>query len=110
MRIFISHSSTDAHTARNLARVLTRVGFQVWSPKEMILPGDNWARKAGEALEESDLMVALVTPNALASESVTQEIQYALTSEQYRGRLVPVFIGSLPETSEMPWILRKLNP
>jgi len=111
MRVFISHSSKDTPIARQLARRLSEAGLKVWFPEDEILPGDNWAKKIGQALEESDLMVVLVTPHAFESEWLKAEIQYALTAEQYEGRLIPVFLGSASETSsDIPWILRKLNP
>lgn len=111
MRVFISHSSKDTPVARQLARRLSDAGLKVWSPEDEILPGDNWAKKVGQALEESDLMVVLVTPHAFESEWLKEETQYALTAEQYKGRLIPVFLGPQSETSpDMPWILRKLNP
>jgi hypothetical protein len=56
-------------------------------------------------------MVVLITPHAFESEWLKEEIQYALTSEHYQGRLIPVFLGRESETpTEVPWILRKLNP
>jgi hypothetical protein len=111
MRVFISHSSKDTPIARQLARRLSEAGLRVWIPEDEILPGDNWAKKVGQALEESDLMVVLVTPHAFESEWLKEEIQYALTAEQYQGRLIPVFLGPQSETSaDVPWILRKLNP
>jgi TIR domain len=111
MRVFISHSSKDTSVARQLARRLSEAGLKVWLPEDEILPGDNWAKKVGQALEESELMVVLVTPHAFESEWLKEEIQYALTAEQYKGRLIPVLLGSQSETSsDIPWILRKLNP
>ena len=111
MRVFISHSSKDTSVARQPARRLSEAGLRVWLPEDEILPGDNWAKKVGQALEGSDLMVVLVTPHAFESEWLKEEIQYALTAGQYKGRLIPVFSGSQTETSsDVPWILRKLNP
>jgi len=110
MQVFISHSGKDAMIARQLAHRLSEVGLKVWIREDEILPGDNWAKKVGQALEESDLMVVLVTPQAFESEWLREDIQYALTAGRYQGRLIPVFFGSESETSsEVPWILRKLN-
>jgi hypothetical protein len=96
--------------ARQLAHRLSEAGLKVWIPEDEILPGDNWAKKVGQALEESDLMVVLVTPQAFESEWLKEEIQYALTAGHYKGRLIPVFFGSASEaSSDVPWILRKLN-
>ena len=111
MRIFISHSSKDKLLARQLAQRLSAAGLSVWIPEDEILPGDNWAKKVGQALEDSDLMVVLVTPHAFETEWLKEEIQYALTAEHYKGRLIPVFLGAKQEILEdVPWILRKLNP
>ncbi|MGE0825759.1 MAG: toll/interleukin-1 receptor domain-containing protein [Candidatus Binatia bacterium] len=111
MQVFISHSSKDISAARQLAQRLAKAGVKVWLPEDEILPGDNWAKKVGQALEESNLMVVLVTAHAFESEWLKEEIQYALTAEQYQGRLIPVFLGSESEAAtDMPWILRKLNP
>ncbi len=110
-QVFISHSSKDKVFARRLAHRLTASGLKVWIPEDEIFPGDNWAKKVGAALEESDIMVVLITPHAFESEWLKEEIQYALTSEHYQGRLIPVFLGhetAMP--ADAPWILRKLSP
>ena len=45
------------------------------------------------------------------SEWQKAEIQYALVAGQYKGRLIPVFLGAQsPTASNVPWILRKLDP
>lgn len=82
--MFISHSSEDRNIAHQLADRLSATGIDVWRDDE-ILPGENWAMKVGEALERSDLMVVLVTPNSSRSESVSREVQYALTRATTRG-------------------------
>jgi hypothetical protein len=111
MKIFISHASKDAPVARQLAQELKAAGHSVWIPENEVLPGDNWAKKVGQALEDSDLIVVLVTRHAFESQAVTRDIQYALTAEHIKGRLIPVFIGSETKTpSQMPWILEKLSP
>ncbi len=110
MQVFISHSRKDKLLARRLAQCLSEAGLNVWSAEDHIFPGDNWAKKVGQALEESELMVVLVTPHAFESEWLTEEIQYALTEHRYKGRLIPVFLGAESESiSDMPWILRKLD-
>jgi TIR domain len=111
MKIFISHASKDAPVARQLAEELKAAGHSVWNPEKEVLPGDNWAKKVGQALEDADLIVVLVTRHAFDSQAVTRDIQYALTAEHIKGRLIPVYLGpeSKPPT-QMPWILQKLEP
>jgi hypothetical protein len=113
MQVFISHASSDQQAATALIERLTSSGIQVWNPYEEIFPGDNWAQKTGQALEQSEVMVVLVTPNAMNSELLQQNVQYALTSGHYRGRLVPVMLGTMDEASRdagIPWVLRKMDP
>jgi TIR domain len=110
MNVFISHASTDAHLAKRIADVLRESGFQVWDETEL-LPGENWAAKLGEALQESDAMVVLLTPDSLRSPNVNYEVGYALGKENFKGRLIPVIAApseQLPQES-IPWVLKKLK-
>ncbi len=112
MRIFISHAARDKELASQLADQLTQAGFAVWNAAQEIAPGDNWGRELGRALDESDLMVALLTPGALESEFVRSEIQYGLTSKNFDQRLIPVLVGyvTFAAGTDVPWILLKMNP
>ncbi len=57
-------------------------------------------------------MVVLVTKNALGSAILRQDVQYALTSGNYRGRVVPVLVDSptIEAGKDIPWILLRLAP
>lgn len=61
MQTFISHVNQDSKLAGILASQLAQSGFNVWNPEDAIEPGDNWATKLGQALDESDVMVVLYT-------------------------------------------------
>jgi hypothetical protein len=110
MKVFISHASTDAKLAKRLADVLRQSGLQVWDDTE-ILPGENWAAKLAEALQESDAMVVLLTPDSLRSPNVKYEVGYALGQENYKGRLISVIAApseQVPKES-IPWVLYKFQ-
>lgn len=111
MRVFISSAHADKPLASKIARALEEAGFYVWDAEREILPGDNWARKIAEGLEESDAMVVLLTPASLASKIVHREIEYVLGEKKFSHRLIPVVVGSPEKLSEdsIPWILRRLN-
>ncbi len=87
-------------------------GVQVWNPDDEIFPGDNWAAKIGEALAHSDIMVAIVTRDALESGSLTNDIQFALTSKNFGGRVIPVLVDyvAVQPGVDVPWILLRLEP
>ena len=110
MKVFLSHSHADASLAARVSNALERNGMQVWDPDRDLLPGDNWAGEVGRALEESQAMVVLLTPAAVASPYVRRDIEYALGAKNYRNRLIPVVVGD-PDTfpaNEMPWIVRRM--
>jgi hypothetical protein len=112
MRIFISYAARDGELASQLADQLSRAGFAAWDADKEIAPGDNWAKEMGRALDESDVMVAIITPGALQSRSLQGDIQYALTSKRFEHRLIPVLVGfvTFEAGKDVPWILLKMNP
>jgi len=110
MKVFISHAATDAKLAKRVAHILRESGFQVWDETQ-ILPGDNWGTQLAEALQESEAMVVLLTPNSLHSPNLSHEVGYALGKEGYKGRVIPVLAASPEQLSkeDIPWILHKFH-
>ena len=58
MQAFISHAAKDRQVATRLAVELVRAGFAVWNADDDIAPGDNWAKKMGDVLDASDVIIA----------------------------------------------------
>jgi hypothetical protein len=109
MKVFLGHARKDSVLAHQLAERLTRGGFAVRLPEDEIAAGENWAKKTGKALDDADLMVLLLTPAAMDSDSLRQNLEFALGSRKYEGRLFSVFVGpALEAGKDMPWILLKL--
>jgi hypothetical protein len=102
MNIFVSYAFRDSAFAVSLAEELVRQGHRAWVAHRNLLPGDNWALETGKALEASDAMIVLLSPDSAGSEAQRHEIDYALSSNQYAKRVFPVFIGP---TKDYPWIL-----
>ncbi len=110
MKVFISHAHADSPLARRIADALRASGFQVWDESQL-LPGDNWAAKVGEALEESQAMVIVLTAHAIEAANIRYELEYALGKKEFKGRVVSVLAAppdELPEHS-IPWVLRRLR-
>ena len=112
MKVFISHAHSDEQLAQKVAAILQEAGLEVWDAMREIMPGDNWAQHVSNALQESEAMVVLLTPDAVRSEWVRREmrwnIEYALGELRFRSRLIPVVAGD-PDvlyTESVPWILR----
>jgi hypothetical protein len=109
MKIYISHAQKDAALAGQLAERLKKKGFTTWIAGEEVMPGENWAKKIGKALDDSELMIILFTPGALESEGLRQDIDYALGSKKFAHRVFSVFVGpTLEADKDMPWIFLKL--
>ena len=110
MKVFLSHARKDAELARRLVDSLKRAGYSAWTAEQDIDPGDNWARKIGDALDDSQLMVILLTPGAIDSDpSLRRDIEFALGSRHFEQRVFSVFVGpTLEAGKDLPWILLKL--
>ena len=107
MKIFLSYAKRDKDFALSLTEHLTRQNHQVWTADLALFPGDNWPLAIGKALEQCDAMVVLLSPNSGRSEWQRHEIEFALSSDRYAGRVIPVFIRP---TKNYPWILEKFSP
>ena len=81
MQVFISYSHSDSPLAARVSKALRKAGLQVWDPEVNVFPGDNWPAQVGRALEESDAMVVLLTPDSISSPQVKAEMAYALGSK-----------------------------
>ena len=111
MKVFLSYSQRDVALARQIANGLRREGLAVWLPEEEILPGDNWADRVSQALNECDAMVALLTANTPPSSNVQWEIGYALGNKAYSHRVIPVLVGNEAQApaKTVPWILERFR-
>jgi hypothetical protein len=111
MKVFISYSNKDEALATKIVTYLEAAGLDAWYDKREIMPGDNWAEKIAKGLRESDAMVVLLTVNALDSESVRRDIDYALSERSFNRRLIPVLVGDSEDfrSSQIPWIFSRLN-
>jgi hypothetical protein len=112
MQVFISHASADHLLAEELVLALRDARVSVWNPYEVVLPGDNMALAIGRALEQCEVMVVLMTSAANQSPNVRNEVQFALTRGNYRGRVIPVFLDyeTFKADGVVPWILMRLDP
>jgi hypothetical protein len=102
MQVFFSYAAADRELASDLAAGLKKEGYEVWLADDRLYPGDNWSLAIGRALEESDAMVVLLSPEAARAESVQREIDYALVSLNYKNKVIPVVVRP---TRDYPWIL-----
>jgi hypothetical protein len=107
--VFISYSHRDGPIVRKILgdvlRNLPEGEFQFWDDSR-VAPGSNWAAEVAHALERSTAMVVFVSPDYLSSQWSQRELEFALTSARYAGRLIPVLLQPTPKA---PWILERLQ-
>lgn len=110
MKIFISHARNDTRLARAVSQLLLEHGHTVWSAE--MLPASGDVRLAVEsALNECEAMIVVLRPHSYQSSWVKLEVEHALSDENYKGRLLPVFVGTDFDSSpkKTPWILTTLK-
>lgn len=81
-------------------------GFDVWFDQFELYPGDNLYSKIGAALHSADAMIVLISPDSMKSRWVIGEIQYAIGSTRFAGRVIPVIVKP---AYEIPLILRQFH-
>jgi len=104
-KVFLSYARADRGHAQRLADRLRQAGLAVWDPEQELLPGSDFTANLKHALDKAEAVIVLVSPDAMASRSVSHEIEYALGAKRLRGRLIPVVVRP---TKETPWILKTL--
>lgn len=81
--VFISYSHRDQLLMARLQSQLTRARFPVWIDVNNLRAGTtiNWERSIQDAIDAAGCLVLLMSPDARASQSVTNEIEYAITHD-----------------------------
>ncbi|HLG17395.1 MAG TPA: SUMF1/EgtB/PvdO family nonheme iron enzyme [Blastocatellia bacterium] len=74
--VFISYAHGDADFANQLIADLRANGYACWIDSD-IEPGDKWLDRIAEVIRNSDAFIVILTPKALDSDSVRNEIGLA---------------------------------
>jgi hypothetical protein len=77
-KVFISYSRKDQDFAKQLAKSLLQVGFGVWLDIEDIPAGVKWSTAIQNALQTSEAMLVILSPDSMSSVNVEDEWQYFL--------------------------------
>jgi len=101
-KIFISYSRADGEFARRLARDLRSANIDVWLDTLDIPPGAMWDQVVEAALQECTRMIVVLSPDAIASRPVMDEVSFALDENK---TLLPV----LYRPCDIPFRLRRIQ-
>ena len=93
--IFISHSTQDDQTVKTLREHLEAEGHNVWADSRQLSGGDDLNTTIKEAIESAKSFIALLSPDAIASDWVQKEIKLARQVAKAQGdsyKVVPIIM------------------
>jgi len=102
--IFLSHSSLDRSFADSIADTLRNHGIPIWYSRTNILGAQQWHDEIGEALERCDWFIVILSPNSVQSTWVKRELTFALNSNKYDNKIIPVLYQSC-DFKKLSWTL-----
>jgi hypothetical protein len=76
--VFISHSSTDKRAADATCAVLEARGIKCWIAPRDIRPGSDWGESIITAIEQSGIMLLLLSKQANSSPQIRREVERAV--------------------------------
>ncbi|HEV7401972.1 MAG TPA: tetratricopeptide repeat protein [Chthoniobacteraceae bacterium] len=84
-KLFISHSSEDDNFVRALQQALGELGQDVWIDSRQLRGGDPLWAEIQKAIEEASAYAVVVSPDALQSDWVSDELEHAVKVRDHRG-------------------------
>jgi TIR domain len=92
-RVFLSYSSTDKSVARDLHRLLSDAGIDVWFDEVALVPGTRWDAELRNAIAKSSMILMLVgerPPGQWQSLELKSVLDRASSDDSLR--IVPVLL------------------
>ncbi len=105
IKVFVSYSRADTPFALDLVAGLQACGFEAFIDQEDIAPGEPWEQRLGGLIESADTVVYVLSPDSLASEHCSWEVNETLRLNK---RLLPVVWRAVGDDG-VPQTLSKLN-
>jgi formylglycine-generating enzyme required for sulfatase activity len=106
LKVFISYSRKDSTAfVDELVAGLEYGGFAPFLDRHDIAAGEDWEARLGGLIEQSDMVVFVVSPEAVKSEQCTWEVDRTIELSK---RLLPVIFKSVPD-HDIPEKLRRLQ-
>jgi TolB-like protein/Flp pilus assembly protein TadD len=103
-RVFISYASHDAAVAQKACAALETAGFLCWIAPRNVVPGTMYADGIVHAIDESSILVLILSAQAIASAHVGREIERAVSK---RHPVVALRIDAAPLTAAFEYFLNQ---
>lgn len=82
VKVFISYAHKDKSFAKKLAGELEVAGMKVWWDFDSLKGGQDWQKEIERGIKGCDFFLVALTPDAVASEWVGNEIAYASNAQK----------------------------
>jgi hypothetical protein len=104
MKMFISHSSSDAQFANMLAESLRAADVEVWIDTRELQPGAALVAEIQKGIANCDTLLIVLSPDSVASRWVQEEVEAAIASQATTSR--PKVIPILYRDCDIPPFLK----
>lgn len=104
-KVFISYSRKDEDEAHEIADNLKTMNVDAWLDTERIRPGEDYIEAIRQAIADSDVFLALLSPNTSHSEWVELETTEVLKSRNRKpAMIIPVLVAGEPDKVIPTWL------
>lgn len=101
--VFVSHSTKDKEVADRVCEAMEAEGIPCWIAPRDILPGKLWAEAIIDAIDESKVMVLVLSSHANESGHIKREIERADNSKT---ALIPLFIEKITPSKYLDYFIK----
>src|SRR5450631_1819968 len=103
-RVFISYASRDAAPAQKVCSALEAAGIPCWIAPRNVVPGTLYADGIVRAIDESTILVLILSEQAMASAHVGREIERAASK---RHPIIALRTDTAPLTRPFEYFLNQ---
>jgi TolB-like protein/Tfp pilus assembly protein PilF len=103
-QVFVSYASQDAALAQKVCAALEAVGFLCWIAPRDVVPGTLYADCIVHAIDESSILVLILSEHAVASAHVGRELERAASK---RHPVVALRTDAAPLTAAFEYFLNQ---
>jgi len=79
--IFISYAHKDSDLVMRIMSALQAEGYRIWYD-DGIIPGSEWPENIAMHLNDAAMVIAMISPNSMASHNCRREINFALSKQK----------------------------
>src|SRR5271169_3493599 len=102
--VFISYASADAPLAQRVCSALEAAGFPCWIAPRNVVPGTLYAGGIVRAIDESTILILILSKHAVVSAHVGKELERAASK---RHPIIALRVDTEPLTPDFEYFLNE---